>query len=122
MLVQCTLYRVACHHSPIHRLVALQDAIRDYDAVVRLDSSNVHAFHNRGISYDKLGYFERAVKDFNQVLKLEPTNSVAYFNRGSTFDNMGHHDEAVADYARALELDNSGPNQDGAGMASQWGT
>ena len=73
--------------------------------MLAIDSANVHAFHNRGISYDKLGEFEKAIVDFDTVIAMEPTNSVAYFNRGSTYDSMGMHDHAVADFGRALELD-----------------
>ena len=44
----------------------------DYDLpllhsqVIEIDPSNSHAYHNRGISYDKLGQFERAIADFSK--------------------------------------------------------
>lgn len=87
------------------KLGRYKEAIADYDEVIALDPANVHAYHNRGISFDKLGHFEAAIEDFNQVLQLEPNNSVAYFNRGSTYDSLGIHDAAIADFGRALELD-----------------
>lgn len=31
------------------------EAIADYSGVLKLDPGNIHAYHNRGISYDKLG-------------------------------------------------------------------
>ncbi|CAM9399424.1 unnamed protein product, partial [Heterosigma akashiwo] len=39
--------------------------------------SNTHAYHNRGISYDKIGEFQSAVEDFAKVLELDAlvTNS-----------------------------------------------
>lgn len=98
VLLPCRAYCLA-------KLGRYQEAIADYDAVVALDPNNVHAFHNRGISYDKLGHFEAAIEDFNRVLQLEPNNSVAFFNRGSTYDSLGMHDAAIADFGRALELD-----------------
>lgn len=83
------------------------EAICDYNAVIELDANNTHAFHNRGISYDKLGMFEEAIKDFSKVLDLDPTNVNAYFNRGSAYDSIGNYELAVADYAKALDLDAS---------------
>lgn len=43
----------------------------DYTRVIELDSNNAHAYHNRGISYDKIGDFEKAITDFTKVLELE---------------------------------------------------
>lgn len=94
-----------CRAYCLAKLGRYKEAIADYDAVVSLDPNNVHAYHNRGISYDKLGHFEAAIDDFNRVIQLEPANSVAYFNRGSTYDSLGMHDAAIADFGRALELD-----------------
>jgi tetratricopeptide (TPR) repeat protein len=95
--------------------------------VIELDPSNSHAYHNRGISYDKLGEFELAIADFSKgegvsaaaalvwsltvrpvvaaVLELDTHNANAYFNRGSTHDSLGSYDKAIADYTRALEID-----------------
>ncbi len=44
-----------------------KEAIQDYNAVLQLDPANVHAYHNRGISHDKLGQYEEAVQDFDQA-------------------------------------------------------
>jgi Flp pilus assembly protein TadD len=44
-----------------------REAIQDYNAVVQLDPQNVHAYHNRGISHDKLGQYAEAVQDFSEV-------------------------------------------------------
>ena len=43
----------------------------DYTRVIELDPTNSHAYHNRGISYDKIGDFEKAIADFTKVLELE---------------------------------------------------
>lgn len=66
----------------------------------QLDPRNTHAYHNRGISYDKLGMYEEAIRDFTRVIQLEPNNVNAYFNRGSAYDSIGNYEAAVADYRR----------------------
>lgn len=103
--MHCCTRLTCCRAYCLAKLGRYKEAIADYDAVIALDPNNVHAYHNRGISFDKLGHFEAAIEDFNRVLQLEPTNSVAYFNRGSTYDSLGIHDAAIADFGRALELD-----------------
>lgn len=65
---------------------------------LQLDPRNTHAYHNRGISYDKLGMYDEAIKDFTRVLQLEPNNVNAYFNRGSAYDSIGNYEAAVQDY------------------------
>ena len=35
--------------------------------VIELDPTNTHAYHNRGISYDKIGDYEKAIADFTKV-------------------------------------------------------
>lgn len=39
--------------------------------VISLDPCNAHAYHNRGISYDKIGQYEKAIQDFQKVLELD---------------------------------------------------
>ena len=46
-------------------------AIDDYSAALRLDATNAHALHNRGIMYDRIHDNERAMADFAKVLELE---------------------------------------------------
>jgi tetratricopeptide (TPR) repeat protein len=40
----------------------------------------------RGISYDKLGQYDKAVEDFSVAIRLDPTNANLLFNRGSALD------------------------------------
>ena len=49
------------------------EAIMDYTRVIELDPSNAHAYHNRGISYDKVGDFEKAIADFTKVRDQSPS-------------------------------------------------
>lgn len=69
------------------------------------DSLNVHAFHNWGISYERIEEFSKAINDFSEVIWLDPENGNAYFNRGCCYDTIGELDLAISDYSIALELD-----------------
>ena len=41
--------------------------IQDYNVVVNAEPLNAHAYHNRGISYDKIGKYDLALIDFQKV-------------------------------------------------------
>ena len=84
-----------------------------------MDPTNAHAYHNRGISYDKKGQYESAIADFTKVLELDANNANAYFNRGSTHDSIGQFDLAIADYTRALDLDRQLGGNGAGGLASR---
>jgi tetratricopeptide (TPR) repeat protein len=73
--------------------------------VLQVDTSNIHALHNRGISYERLSLYEKAILDFSEVIRRDPDNANAYFNRGCCYDSVGELDLAIADYSVALELD-----------------
>lgn len=70
-----------------------------------MDSENIHALHNRGISYERLGNYKEAIRDFTSVIEIDPENANAYFNRGCCYDSIGELDLAISDYSVALELD-----------------
>lgn len=53
------------------RLGRFQEAIADYSAILAVDPHNGHAYHNRGIMYDKLGQQDLAIQDFGMVLQID---------------------------------------------------
>ena len=56
------------------KLEKFDAAVADYTEALRLDPTNAHALHNRGISYDRLGRDDEAARDFERALEIE--NSV----------------------------------------------
>ena len=87
---------------------------------MKLDPGNIHALHNRGISYERLSKYQLAIKDFEQVIRIDPTNANAYFNRGCCYDSIGEIDLAISDYSLALELDlKTGQDEDAEPQASE---
>ena len=73
--------------------------------MLTIDSDNIHALHNRGISFERLGQYLQAIQDFSEVIKLDLENANAFFNRGCCYDSIGEIDLAISDYSVALELD-----------------
>ena len=50
-------------------------AITEYSRAIRFDPFFSLAYHNRGLSYMKIGRFTQATQDFNEVLRREPENT-----------------------------------------------
>ena len=50
----------------------LREALSDYNTVLQQDAASAHAYHNRGMLYDKMGMIDQAIADFSKVLELEP--------------------------------------------------
>ena len=43
--------------------------------MLRIDPYNAHAYHNRGISLEKIGETDKAIADFTKVLELDSLNA-----------------------------------------------
>jgi len=53
------------------KLEKFDAAVADYTEALRIDPTNAHALHNRGISYDRLGRDDEAARDFERALEIE---------------------------------------------------
>jgi tetratricopeptide (TPR) repeat protein len=49
-----------------------QEAILDYTTVIQQDKHNIHALHNRGISFERCAKYKEAVRDFTYVIEIDP--------------------------------------------------
>lgn len=81
-----------------------EEAIKDFDKAIELDSNYLSAYNNRGISKAKLGNNEEAIKDFNKAIELNPNISEAYNNRGNAKNNLKQYEEAIKDFDKAIKL------------------
>ena len=57
---------------------AWQNAIHEFTEAIKLDSSYVEAWYDRGSLYDKQGKFEKACHDFRQVVERMPNYAARY--------------------------------------------
>ena len=89
----------------LHQQGRFEDAIREYDEVIRLEPHRIEAYNNRGRAYLNLDQAQEAIADFDQVLRLDPQLAEAYYNRGLANSNLGQAERANADFAQAIGLD-----------------
>jgi arylsulfatase A-like enzyme/Tfp pilus assembly protein PilF len=83
----------------------IDEALRDIERVLALDSSVVEAHRIRGDGYKAKGALDRAASAYREALALDPGHKVAAFHLALVDLAMGRGDAAEAGLRRVLELD-----------------
>jgi tetratricopeptide (TPR) repeat protein len=79
-----------------------REALREFDAAVRILRNFPEAHSNRGVALQELGRLADALAAEDSALALRPNYATAHFNRGNILTELGRDDEAIAAYGRAL--------------------
>lgn len=124
MLIYCLMFLINCASSQVgtktgldknflQKARALSDSGNDQQAIVLynelLQKSTEREqlyvlYHDRGISYAKIGDSRRAIEDFNRVIEINPNEPTLYYNRGLALKQMGDPRRAIEDYTKAIDL------------------
>lgn len=83
-----------------------QEAIKDFNNAIRLDSLNYFAYSKKGEIYKELKNFEKAIACQNKSIFMHPTSS-GYLSRADTYLEMSLYDEAIRDCKEAIEIDST---------------
>ena len=57
-------------------------AIEQYDHVIRLDPNHINALNNRGNAYLAKGAYEEAIADFDKAIALKPASPNLHYSLG----------------------------------------
>ena len=87
-----------------HALRRYDDALRDYDEVIRLVPQHFVAHYNRALLRSFVGDDNRAIKDFDFVLDKDPNNTLAAYNRALLSERVGNFAQAIKDYTRLIRV------------------
>ena len=82
-----------------------EQALADFDAVIRLVPDDAAAFKDRGGILVRLGQYERRSPTWTSPIRLDPSRATAYQNRGAAYNGLGQYERAVADLDEAIRLD-----------------
>ncbi len=92
----------------------LNDAIKDFNTALFLDSFRVNAYYERGLIYYEMGQFDKTVADLNNAIYLigygaKSTLSLNLFflNRGLAYSRLHQDALAASDFRKACELGSS---------------
>jgi tetratricopeptide (TPR) repeat protein len=86
----------------LHQERQYREAIREYQAAIKLDNQNVFIYNSLGLAYAALREFEEALKAFNHALALNPDLSDLYNNIGMVYAEQGARDKAFEAFSRAV--------------------
>ncbi|MBI5674653.1 MAG: tetratricopeptide repeat protein [Nitrospirae bacterium] len=82
----------------------LDEAINEYQTVLKLKPNYVAAYNNLGRAYEKQDRIDEAINEYQTVLKLKPNYAEAHNNLGLAYAAQGRTDEAMNEYITALNL------------------
>ena len=75
-----------------------------FDQALNLAPDFSSAYHNRALTYQKMGEFTQALDDYAKVIALEPEDPSAYLHRGEVFCALQQTEKAKSEFKKACEL------------------
>ena len=81
-----------------------QDAIEDFNAVLKVEPRCASAYNNRGQAKSHLHDWAGSIADYDQAIALAPTLAAPYNNRGLVKAMRENYAAALLDYNRAIAL------------------
>jgi len=81
------------------------EAIREYNEAIRLDSKYALAYVSRGNVYLMKNQYDDAIMDLSEAIRLDPKYALAYANRGNVYRVKNQYDDAIRDLTEAIRLD-----------------
>lgn len=82
----------------------LDEALREYDAALKLDPNNVETYNNLGVIFGRQGRLQEAMEQFEKALRLQPDHFGTHFNLGLAYKNLGMREKAIAQMERVLQI------------------
>jgi Flp pilus assembly protein TadD len=80
------------------------EAIREYEAALRLKPDYGYAHNNLGSALEEKGQSEEAIRQYQEAIALEPANALAHNNLGTALDKKGQSDDAIRQLLEAIRL------------------
>lgn len=80
------------------------EALKSYDAILRLHPKLAAAHCNRGMILQEFGRVDEALRCYDEAIGIEPQNAGAYYNRATALQRLNRPGEAVRDYDQAIGL------------------
>jgi Tfp pilus assembly protein PilF len=81
-----------------------QDALRAYQAAIRIRPDYADVHYNLGTVLARLGRTDQAVAAYREALRHDPQHESARFNLANALAGRGAVAESIAEYRRLLEL------------------
>lgn len=89
----------------IMKLIDKKKALKEYDAILEIDSYEVKANYEKALFETANGNIDLAIVYFEKCLVREPTSSNVYFELGEIFEGQNKQEEAITMYELAKKYD-----------------
>ena len=99
------------HGNQLMRDKDYNNALEDYNHVLKFYPANAEALFARGLDYMELKKFQLAIYDFNRSIASNEKVIYSYLYRGIAYDELDNFNNALSDFNQALRL---APNTPGA--------
>lgn len=83
----------------------LREAIREYEAALKLDPNNTNVLNSLGVCFAAKGQLDQALFFFRKSSEADPSEVMPIYNEGLTYEMKGEEDKALEAFARAMALD-----------------
>jgi tetratricopeptide (TPR) repeat protein len=85
------------------------EAIRQYEAVLRVKPDYAGAHVNLGSDLDSRGQTDAAIREYQEAIRLAPDNTSARTDLGIAYFNTGQNEAAISQYQEVLRLSPDNP-------------
>ena len=79
-------------------------ALKYYQNILQIDSNNITAIIDYGVTLQNLGHLKQALKMYDRVLAIQPKNVNAIINKGTILHTLRKYSEAISCYNTALKI------------------
>jgi tetratricopeptide (TPR) repeat protein len=86
-----------------------QQAIEDYNTLLKLDSNYYQAWTNRGYALAGLKDYSKMLESCSTATIIEPKSLYAWNCKGEALHNLKQYQEAIAAFDQAMTLDSNDP-------------
>ncbi len=81
-----------------------EDAIREYQAALRIDPNYAEAHYNLGVAYYQQGCWEDAIREYQAALRINPDYAEAHYNLGMAYGQQGRLDDEIRELQATLRI------------------
>lgn len=82
----------------------LEDAKREYETAIGLDSNKAEAYFNLGVLYQDFDSQDKAIEMYKKAIEITPNYDTSHFNLGVAYYKIGHLKDAISEYERVIKI------------------
>jgi len=83
----------------------IDEAIKQWETVIKLDKHNLNTNHNLGIAYYKIGRYDDAISTLNATVNNNPKDHTPYYCLGLAYSKKKNFVSAISQFKKALSFD-----------------